>query len=924
MATSYGYLSASYQNVVITDRPHPFGEKGVRSSLQEVAGLITKAWNDAQSLAKMREWAIARLADARTRGAEVDNHKSRARVLLKAAQQKLWVPDPIGVEFMPAAKYTAGVAGDGPHFQGGDCFPKGTSLLDKQFNLVPIEEVEVGTEIWGLDQWTRVEGRKFKGVLPVDAILLNNGSTVSLTPDHKVYIAECRHHPNICSCPMPEREIRRIRVADLEAGMVLTTPNRIPFGHEVMNPDRAYVEGLFISDGWSDQNSRFCISGKDGHPKEAQKKEVEKICAQFNLSTRRHERYIAVNDAEWTLRMKQMGAHAWDKHTLSLDLDEGAAGALLRGIMADSGANTNGPGRTFTTTSKTLAIQTRLLHKMFGVTCGWRYIENHGGFGTHPIYRLGVRVMSREDGKHPKLLRVKEIDRCVAEVQCYDIQTEDHKVYLPEYDVTVSNCDDLCVYLGALTCSVGIPTMVVGHSYDNDKQIGHVLLKVYDGKNWLYADPSTDLELGQCFSYTRERYIGVPSMEVICDATSCERKTIDPSQVEPSQGRFVSLGEPPARQVEWISPIRWISKNSFTPLQGLKPLNGYGMLSSGAFVDASGNVDVEAAAHDPKAAAQVAGAYGGQAVCAAYGLGAHNPVCGWAGAQFAGVTYGTLSDMVDTAKDVFTSHPIDWSTRSEFAPGWDCASPSAQGGDPTFDGQTFHVADYGFLNRITLMRGLATATLLVADDLAKKTGISIEQAIQLIQPNAPTGWTAVIRPYCQTFPPYKCVRTVSLGTMFDRWFSVSEQAKPFGASFWGTHFRIDSQGGSPQKGDSLELWSLTVPQGPGYDVAWSLVGTVGDALPACVPQPNTLYMAFWVPAGIHMMLTWSDDAFENAMQAWSASIQRNMSDVLAKAKTLPKAGTSKAGTSKAGMGAGPVIVVGGLAALAGYFIWFRK
>jgi len=327
---------------------------------------------------------------------------------------------------------------------GADCFPVGTVLLRDDYTLIPVEELHAGVRIWGRDKWSTVERVWYKGILELDAIRLNNGSTVKLTPDHHAYVAVCREHEHSdrskpCWCRLESRDIRRISVADLEPDMVLVVPERLPFGTEVMDPDRAYVEGLYIADGWCSHNAAFSIAGKDGHPKEEQKREVEVICERLGLSTHQHERYITVKDAEWVLRMQQMGGHAWEKHALSINLDEGAAGQLLRGIMADSGINRCG-SRTFTTTSRQLAMQVRVLHRMFGVSCGYSYIEDHGGLGDHPIWRLSTR----EPKAHAeKLLRVKEIERSVLSAPCWDIATDDHCVYLPEHDVTVSNCDDL-------------------------------------------------------------------------------------------------------------------------------------------------------------------------------------------------------------------------------------------------------------------------------------------------------------------------------------------------------------------------------------------------------------------------------------------------------------------------------------------------
>jgi hypothetical protein len=54
------------------------------------------------------------------------------------------------------------------------------------------------------------------------------------------------------------------------------------------------------------------------------------------------------------------------------------------------------------------------------------------------------------------LLRVRAIERGVAELPVYDISTSDHYVYLPEADVTVSNCDDQAILSSTLLALNGI------------------------------------------------------------------------------------------------------------------------------------------------------------------------------------------------------------------------------------------------------------------------------------------------------------------------------------------------------------------------------------------------------------------------------------------------------------------------------------
>lgn len=386
-----------------------------------------------------------------------------------------------------------------------DCFPEGALVLRDDYTFTPIEHVRVGDRIWGYDRWSTVEAHGSRGVLPIDAIRMNNGSWLRLSPDHKVYVLRCPKHPDDvqsrnaegkpkwCSCR--DREQVRIAVAEVREGQVLLCPERLPFGREELDPDRAYVEGLYLSEGWH-SDYQFNISGMDGCPKEAQKLEVEEICSRLGVNTCWLPKSIAVLGKEWASRVALMGARAPQKRALSIDLGEAAAAQILRGIMADSGKNTtrNALSRTFTTTSRDLMLQTRVLHKMFGISCGYSYIEEHGGLGKNPIWRLSTR--QRTDGRNTKLLRVSEVLRGVTQAPCYDITTDDHYVYMPEHDVTVSNCDEFALAIGTSCLAIGAPVRFVTVGFSprlpgQRKVHTHVFATAQDPrtKQWWVLDP---------------------------------------------------------------------------------------------------------------------------------------------------------------------------------------------------------------------------------------------------------------------------------------------------------------------------------------------------------------------------------------------------------------------------------------------------
>lgn len=463
----------------------------------------------------------------RAAGVQVRDARGAWAAILRWVQQNISYQNEPKERFQ-SPQYTLSTGGP------ADCFPEDTPVLRDDHTLVRVKHLEPGMRIWGYDRWSTVEAVADKGDLPVTAVRLNNGSTICLTEDHHVYVERCSFH-GLC-CPTRSQcektgkfgEWARIRVSELSPGMFLPTPERVPFGKKSLDPDLAYIEGLYLADGWcSSTNTRtdgsespvqsFSIAGKDGHPKEEQKREVERICRERGIPTIWHSRYITVQAPAWAQRLHTQGDRAFNKYAETLDLDEASALALLRGLMADSGKNTHGSSRTFTTTSPYLAIQTRLLWKMAGRTCGDRYIVDHGGLGEHPIWRLNPRTRQEDHGagRREKHLCVKKVTRNVATLRCFDIQTDDHRVYLPAADVTVSQCDDMTIVTAALGNSIRLPWKIVLSGRDGRGEkvrwvegtpvpagfdATHIFLQVggppFRPRWWTWAEPSLDVPLG--------------------------------------------------------------------------------------------------------------------------------------------------------------------------------------------------------------------------------------------------------------------------------------------------------------------------------------------------------------------------------------------------------------------------------------------
>jgi len=470
--------------------------------------------------------------------------RGQAQAILDELRKKtVYVQDPVNTELIARPHVTLCLDEHGLCMPAADCFPEGTLLLRDDMEFVPIQDIQVGDRIWGHNDWTVVQNKWFKGELELDAVQMNNGSTALLTPDHKMWVARCDRHNRRtttppCPCPIDDLRLERVKVSELKKKDRLIQPKRVAFGSESMDPDRAWIEGLFVSDGWTSHDSSFEISGQDGCPKEANKRKIEALCKAWGIPTKWYRKYISVSDRSWSQRMQKMGHRAPNKHALSINLSEEAAGRLLDGIMADSGQHTNDLGRTFTTTSRQLMLQTRVLHRMFGRSCGYSYIVNHGGLGENPIWRLSVRATKRAE----KVLRVRDVQRAVTRAPCWDIATSDHMVYLPEHDVTVSNCDDLCVCLGSALLSLGIETRVLGQAYGTE-QATHVILAVYDpADGWLKIDPSSDsYPVGQCYPATKDWWVDPISGRT---SSTVSGPAIHPGK-EPEQGDFIGVGAIP-------------------------------------------------------------------------------------------------------------------------------------------------------------------------------------------------------------------------------------------------------------------------------------------------------------------------------------------------------------------------------------------
>ena len=395
----------------------------------------------------------------------------------------------------------------------GDCFAEDTLVLRDDFALIKIQDVKPGERIWGRDRWSEVTAAWAKGPLPVTEVDLNNGSTLRLTEEHKVYVKSCEKHGPSCvdivrghhNCKNRSFSWTRIHVSELKKGMEILQPEKIE-QTPTLDADDSWLIGAYVAEGWK-ESCRAFVSGLDGHWKEATKHRAKEIAERKGWAVRWHRKYLAFNSTDAVKFFSECGGMAGTKQLPARVLKEGDLLALDEALRLDSSKNSQGSGWTFGTISPLLATQYRVLQRALGRSTSARVVVNHGGFGKNPIHRIGVRP-GRTD-KAEKRLCVKEIRRQSYTVPCYDISTDDHYVYLPEADATVSNCDDAATLLAALCESIKLPwkfvlsgrdpagqkvRLIEGEKEPRGVSWSHIYLTIgtppFNPNRWYFAEPT--------------------------------------------------------------------------------------------------------------------------------------------------------------------------------------------------------------------------------------------------------------------------------------------------------------------------------------------------------------------------------------------------------------------------------------------------
>lgn len=375
-------------------------------------------------------------------------------------------PDPDEVETIMRPLYTMTMRG-----YGGDCLSEDTRLLTVK-GYSPISRIRPGDVIMGKAGWTRVIAVFDKGVLQARKYFLNNGGFFEATEEHRCFLADNSE----------------ITAGSLSLDDELLQCSHIPQrGAIALTADDCRFIGYYLSDGWID-GRRVCISGKDGFPKEDQKKWVNHYAERKRWKASWHPRYIRVyipsGDYVRKFLVKKTAIEKYFDIESVLKMNSAQTHDLLTGLMADSYQSPDRrSGTCFGTTSKNIADLIVLLYRKTGLGCTRRYILRHGGLGKNGIWRIYPRLFRK-----PRIT-VTEIENAGVR-HVYDIETADHGIYLPDADIVVHNCDCKAIALAAWARLNNIAYRFVAIRRPGRAALHHVAVELFLKNKWIFFDPT--------------------------------------------------------------------------------------------------------------------------------------------------------------------------------------------------------------------------------------------------------------------------------------------------------------------------------------------------------------------------------------------------------------------------------------------------
>lgn len=368
-------------------------------------------------------------------------------------------------------------------------------------------------------------------------------------------------------------------------------------------------------------------------------------------------------------------------------------------------------------------------------------------------------------------------------------------------------------------------------------------------------------------------------------------------------------------------------------------------------VNEDGSVNWENVAHD-------AGAVGGIAVCIAMGASAAAlPLCAKLGSIVADLTVAlgkaayeigsqVLSFFFGDDEKLGTSCNYKWNGigplkaaryaalffKSPKTWGWvpqnEVLGEQVLGTQGSLDPQFSFIDHARYWSRLIILRGLASATASIADDMARRTSTTFSQALSVLDPKAPKAWTELVRP--DVFPAqsgaWQQDYVMNIGGLLSVVLQPNaiwtySQQKDKGEVIvprWQTPV---AWAGVP-RASKLSWYSLMFVEHCEYQTTvWSKVNNGVSTIaklknlpPASAsfkkdgPAGRTADQAYWVysiPEDIdHFVRTTDDATFKTLVSLWRTSLQQNLKQKIQQLRTPPPRSSTAETVVKVGAGAG--------------------
>lgn len=379
----------------------------------------------------------------------------------------------------------------------GDCIPGGSLLLREDGIMVPIEDICEGDTIFDGTGWAKVTKWWHKGVQDIRALGLNNGSVFLSTDGHRMF--RVPRKDNRIGAAVDAEEVL---AKDIDIGDELLQPRELAFAEgRTLDPDKAFLLGVYIAEG-SVRRRRVdgtlaCVGIAGIADSKGYRERLIEAGERLGFAVAVHKKEVYLTDAGTTLHtlLSGCGAKAFVKRLPHVQWTPETALDILSGLDADGGMATNGTNFVFSTTSRTLAVQYRLLQRLQGKSTSIKMVIDHGGFGENPVYRVTVR----KDNRRLPWAKVRQISEAAPD-HVYDIETDSSRFYLPEQDIVVHNCDDYssttCAALGA----IGIPCRYKVIRTKGAKDWNHIYAQAgfprANPQRWISMDSSVNMPFG--------------------------------------------------------------------------------------------------------------------------------------------------------------------------------------------------------------------------------------------------------------------------------------------------------------------------------------------------------------------------------------------------------------------------------------------